>query len=112
MAAEVAADAGFAIDLATADDLHESHKRLKAARDDVLQARARHNVLFELGYFVGQLGRGHTFLIADQNLEIPSDLGGVTYSGRGEWTAKLWRDRRLAGYGFDAVQISRATAVV
>jgi len=43
--------------------------------------RARQNVLFELGYFVGALGRktGRVLLLAKKGVEIPSDLAGIIY---------------------------------
>jgi predicted nucleotide-binding protein len=46
-----------------------------------LTERARQNVIFELGYFVGKFGRrtGRTILLHKGKLEIPSDLSGVIY---------------------------------
>ena len=43
--------------------------------------RARQNVIFELGFFLGALGRetGRTILLHVGPLELPSDLSGVTY---------------------------------
>ena len=43
--------------------------------------RARQNVLFELGYFVGKLGRksGRIILLTKKGVEIPSDLAGIIY---------------------------------
>jgi predicted nucleotide-binding protein len=54
--------------------------------DDVTTKRgrsgntARDNVLFELGLFMGALGRERTFMVhcSDQPLELPSDLAGVS----------------------------------
>ena len=44
-------------------------------------ARARQNVVFELGYFVGKFGRtsGRVILLQKGDLELPSDLAGVIY---------------------------------
>jgi predicted nucleotide-binding protein len=44
-----------------------------------LQGRARQNAIFELGFFLGYLGRGsgRVILLAKGDLEIPSDLWGV-----------------------------------
>ena len=54
--------------------------------DDVVDAakgtgRARQNVLFEYGFFLGRLGRrsGKAFLLYKKGVEIPSDLAGVIY---------------------------------
>jgi len=43
--------------------------------------RARQNVILELGFFLGILGRetGHVILLYQGSLELPSDLAGVTY---------------------------------
>ena len=43
--------------------------------------RARQNVIFELGYFLGTFGRasGRVILLYKGPLELPSDLGGVIY---------------------------------
>jgi CRP/FNR family cyclic AMP-dependent transcriptional regulator len=54
--------------------------------EDVVQSRGdshqamRDNVLFELGMFMGQLGRRRTFLVHPKlpNLTLPSDLHGIT----------------------------------
>lgn len=43
--------------------------------------RARQNVVFEFGYFLGRLGRhaGKVFLLLKRGVELPSDLHGVIY---------------------------------
>jgi DNA-binding NarL/FixJ family response regulator len=45
------------------------------------QARARQNVIFELGFFHGLMGRrsGRIVLLYKGTLEIPSDLSGIGY---------------------------------
>lgn len=62
----------FAALVVTPDDL--ALKRGTTARVP------RDNVVFELGLFIGALGRERTFLLADRTkpLELPSDLAGVT----------------------------------
>src|SRR5688572_26806478 len=60
--------------------------------DDLLQSRAselfspRDNVLFELGLFMGRLGRSRTFILHQRSPapKIPSDLAGVTTAAY-EW---------------------------
>lgn len=54
--------------------------------DDQLHSRgetkpvARDNVLFELGMFIGKLGRGHAFAVhpGNRGIALPSDLAGIT----------------------------------
>src|SRR5215813_11054029 len=56
--------------------------------DDTVDVRGqsyvspRDNVLFELGLFMGRLGRSRTFIVheAEANLKLPSDLAGITAS--------------------------------
>ena len=51
-----------------------------AAKDDE-KRRARQNVILELGFFLGALGRssGRIFLLHKGPLDLPSDLSGVIY---------------------------------
>lgn len=65
-------DFDFAILVLTPDDLLTSRKKSSAAPRD--------NVLFELGLFMGALGRKRTFAIYNRSAQIklPSDLAGVT----------------------------------
>lgn len=62
----------FAVLVLTPDDLVDSRKKMHAAPRD--------NVLFELGLFVGSIGRKRTFIVHDrsESLKLPSDLAGVT----------------------------------
>jgi hypothetical protein len=62
----------FAILVLTADDLVTSR--------EVSSTAPRDNVLFELGLFMGGLGRDRTFIVYDRtaNLKLPSDLAGVS----------------------------------
>ncbi|EJN23800.1 putative nucleotide-binding protein containing TIR -like domain-containing protein [Pseudomonas sp. GM79] len=94
-----AADVGFAVVLLTPDDLGGS------AKSDTPDARARQNVIFELGFFAGKLGRGRVCLLRKGHVEIPSDLYGVIYtdmdSGEG-WQTKLVRELKAAKLEFDA----------
>lgn len=62
----------FAILVLTADDLVTSREASSSAPRD--------NVLFELGLFMGGLGRERTFIVYDRTagLRLPSDLAGVS----------------------------------
>jgi predicted nucleotide-binding protein len=43
------------------------------------ELRARPNVIFEFGYFVGRLGRGSVCCLHTGNVTLPSDVSGVIY---------------------------------
>jgi len=89
----------FAIVLLTPDDIGG----LSSAPNDV-QARARENVIFELGYFVGQLGRGKVCLVRNGEVNILSDLHGVAYiplDEHGAWKARVLREIEQAGIPID-----------
>ena len=45
------------------------------------KCRARQNVIFEMGYFLGKLGRksGQVILLYKGNLELPNDISGLVY---------------------------------
>lgn len=88
-------DVGCAICLFTADD----YGRAKGDTEDRL--RARQNVVFETGYFAGKLGRDRVILIADRNIEIPSDLNGVLYAERSNWQFEVLKGLRRIGYNID-----------
>lgn len=80
------ADVAFAVVLLTADDLG----RCKV--DTELKARARQNVILELGYFVGRLGRARVCALYEAGVEIPSDFAGVLYKrldDREAWKLEL-----------------------
>jgi predicted nucleotide-binding protein len=47
--------------------------------DGTPPARARQNVIFEMGWFFGVLGRERTRLLYRGSIEIPSDVTGVVY---------------------------------
>ena len=42
-----------------------------------LQRRARQNVVFELGFFFGLLGRGRVCAVYETGVQLPSDLSGL-----------------------------------
>lgn len=62
--------------LLTPDDL-----MAKGEETDDEKRRARQNVILELGYFLGVLGRetGRVILLHKGPLDVPSDLSGVVY---------------------------------
>ena len=88
-------DVGAAICLFTGDD----YGRAKDATSENL--RARQNVVFEAGYFMGKLGRGNVILIASPDIEIPSDLQGVVYTDKDMWQTDVLRELKAIGYNVD-----------
>jgi len=99
---DCAADVGFAVVLLTPDDLAGTVGNPSQA------SRARQNVIFELGYFVGRLGRGRACLLRKGDIEIPSDLYGVIYTDLDAaegWKLKLVKELKAAKLEFDANQI-------
>lgn len=96
------AEVGFAVVLLTPDDLGGA---VAAASQD---ARARQNVVFELGYFVAKLGRGKVCLLRKGEVEIPSDLYGVIYTKLDQaegWKVELVKEMKAAGLAFDANKV-------
>jgi len=92
------ADVGFALILLTPDD----EGRTKG--DKKLSQRARQNVILELGYFIGKLGRERVMVLRKGDIEIPSDIIGVVYEpldGGGAWRFKLGKELQAAGYDVD-----------
>lgn len=89
-------DVQYAVVLMTPDDVG-------GLRGDAPRERARQNVIFELGYFAGRLGRGNVCLMKANDLEIPSDLGGVGYIplNSGGWEMKLAKELKNSGLSVD-----------
>lgn len=69
---KVTDEADFAVLLMTGDDITVSREKESAAPRD--------NLIFELGLFIGALGRDRSFVVRDQKsqLKLPSDILGVT----------------------------------
>ncbi len=89
---------GFAVVLLTPDD-----EGREAGSEKPLQPRARQNVVLELGYFVGKLGRKSVCALF-RDVESPSDYLGVVYvpfDEGGAWQMRLARELRAAGFNVD-----------
>jgi predicted nucleotide-binding protein len=93
---------GFAVVLLTPDDIGGTAVAPSQA------SRARQNVIFELGYFAGKLGRGRACLLRKGDVEIPSDLYGVIYTNLDAdegWKLKLAKEMKAAGLKFDGDKV-------
>ena len=88
-------DVKAAICLFTADDLGKANKEVD------LKHRARQNVVFEAGYFIGKLGRENVVLLANRNIEMPSDLSGVVYTDNSMWQIQVLKELREMGFSVD-----------
>lgn len=90
-----AAEVSYAIIVLTPDD--------KGSRGDEMHARprGRQNVIFEMGYFYGLIGRDHVSVLLRPGVEKPSDVDGIayiTFDNDGAWKSELLRELRHAGF--------------
>ncbi len=96
-----ASRAAYAIVLLTGDDSGRrgpwqvGQKVVKL--HEPLLPRARQNVVFEFGYFVGKLGRSRVCVLKQPKVEIPSDISGVRYVEYAPgWEDLVTRELRVA----------------
>lgn len=80
------ANVDLAIALWTKDDLGQVNESSES------KPRARQNVIFETGYFIGKLGREKVIVIIEDGLESPSDYSGLMYISASEWKYKLGKE--------------------
>jgi predicted nucleotide-binding protein len=113
-------DVSFAVVLLTPDDVggklngKSSSQRLKWLGPETegkasLKSRARQNVIFEFGYFLGKLGRSNVCGLYCEGVELPSDYSGVLYTKvdpEGAWQFKLMKELKAAGLDVDANRIT------
>ncbi len=100
------ADVQFAVVLLTADDLGKPRDS-----DQEAQLRARQNVILELGYFLGKLGRARVCALYESGVELPSDYQGVLFlplDAVDRWKFDLVRELRAAGFSVDANRVFSA----
>ena len=83
----------YAIAVFTPDD------EVKSEAESYLQARP--NVIYELGWFCGKLGRGGAMLLLKESTELFSDFGGIIQkrfrTNVSECTLEIRRDLEAAG---------------
>ena len=94
------AEVGFVVALLTPDDVGAGK-----GEESTLNPRARQNVIFEFGYFIGKLSRKRVCALVKGNVEKPSDYDGVLYislDDSGGWKMKLFKELRSAGFDIDA----------
>ena len=91
-------DVAFAVVLLTPDDT--GYPR---SSPDQAKPRARQNVVLELGYFTGRLGRDRVCCLLKDDVEIPSDYAGVLYVSMDSdaWRLRLAKEMKAAGCPVD-----------
>lgn len=94
-------DVGFAIIILTPDDVFYTFNEDK--KDfELSEKRARQNVIFEWGFFVGKLGRHRVCCLHKKSVDLPSDIHGVLYKpfekSLDEIKFPLVKELKAAGY--------------
>lgn len=92
----------FAIILLSPDDIAHSKNT-----PNIEETRARQNVIFEFGFFIGKLGRNRVMILYkhENNFKFPSDYQGVLYIPIDEhegWKTKVLKELKTFGYTIDA----------
>lgn len=94
------AEVGFAVVLLTPDDRGGAVSRPCEEQS----RRARQNVILELGFFIGRLGRERVCALYSEGVEIPSDYQGVAFvplDPKMAWRLELARELKAAGLPID-----------
>ena len=98
---EDSSDVSYAIVLMTADDVGG---KAEQNGEPKLKPRTRQNVLLELGYFVGKLGRPKVTILLEDGVEQPSDILGLLYTPVDQsagWKLKLAQEMKASGLPVD-----------
>lgn len=73
-------DVGYAFILLTPDEVaYLAAEEIKPDEERSKEFRARPNVIFEFGYFVGKLGRSRVCCLYTGDVSLPSDVSGMIY---------------------------------
>lgn len=96
-------DVDYVIILLSPDDQVSSRNE----NPNSVKYRARQNVILEMGYFIGKLGRKNCAILfrPDQNFEFPSDIQGlvyIKYDSEGSWKYKLIKEMKSIGFDISA----------
>ncbi|HSS48379.1 MAG TPA: nucleotide-binding protein [Thermoanaerobaculia bacterium] len=106
---EANSDVGYAFILLTPDEVaYLKSQESSSDADRIKEKRARPNVIFEFGYFVGKLGRGRVCCLHTGGVTLPSDLAGLVYKAYTDHVEELGLSivRELTAAGYD-VRFSR-----
>ncbi|MBC9072050.1 nucleotide-binding protein [Thauera sp. CAU 1555] len=97
------ADVGYAFILLTPDEVaYLACEDDKPDAERAKEKRARPNVIFEFGYFVGRLGRSRVCCVYTGDVALPSDVHGLIYK-RYEKSVEevaygIMKDLKASGY--------------
>lgn len=96
-------DVGYAFILLTPDEIaYICSEDRKPDAERKKEFRARPNVIFEFGYFVGKLGRSKVCCLYTGNVTLPSDVSGVIYkkyeNSIEEVAYSILKDLKASGY--------------
>jgi len=97
---EANSNVGFAVVLLSPDDMVYSAKK----DHTTAKPHARPNVILELGFFVGRIGRERVFALKRGDTVVPSDFSGVVYTdydSGGAWRLTMAKELRAIGYDID-----------
>lgn len=96
-------DVGYAFILLTPDEV--AYLKAETSKPDdqrKKEYRARPNVIFEFGYFVGKLGRSRVCCLYTGDVALPSDVHGMIYKKFGgsieEVAYGIIKDLKASGY--------------
>jgi len=99
------ANVSFAVVLVSPDDLAYPEQKTT----DEAKYRANQNVIFELGYFLGRLGKQNVIAIyrKKKNFEIPNDYNGVLWiEYKNGWYFKLITELQACNFDVDANKLA------
>lgn len=97
-------DVGYAFILLTPDEVaYVVAEASKPEAQRKTEFRARPNVIFEFGYFVGKLGRSRVCCLYTGNVSLPSDVSGMIYKkyekSIEDVAYSVIKDLKASGYG-------------
>ena len=96
---ETYSDVSFAVVLLTPDD-----RAIPKDEPEKQELKARQNVIFELGFFFGKLGRNKVSVLYGKGVSIPSDYSGIVYiemDVNNGWQLPLAREIKKTGLNVD-----------
>ena len=102
-------DVGYAFIILTPDDIGFNAEGFDFSKEkgihmpeDIFKYRARQNVILELGYFIGKLGRNRVCCLYKGNVELPSDIHGILFKKFKDSVKECFKDivdeLKAAGY--------------